>query len=108
MCSSKPADIEILATKNYKKTHLNLFKCTVLRVLDSNITPLHTPNLSVLCLKNTNISLKSINCPNVERIYAGNNGVSEEDIYLMSYSNLKELDVRTMIFHLLLMKKMMH
>lgn len=91
MYSAKPVDIEILAIKNSRRTHMNLFKCKIHSTVDSDVRSIDAPNLSVLHLKIVKYQFKWINCLNVERKYARNNGVSKEDI----------------IFHLL-MKKMMH
>ena len=67
----------VLIFKDYDKyDHSNLRGCKYLSITDSNI------------------SLASINCPNVKNVYAGNNGISEDEINLFRYNNLKKLDIK--------------
>lgn len=57
MYSAKPVDIEMLAIKNSRRTHMNLFKCKIHSTVDSDVRSIDAPNLSVLHLKNCKISI---------------------------------------------------
>ena len=87
-----------------KKSRLDLPNCKTLSIIDSDIDSVYAPNFSVLHLKNTNLSLKSIDCPNVKKIYAGNNNITGGEINLINYKNLSELDIRTNDFPSMLNK----
>ena len=48
---STVVDIEILATKNSRRTHLNHVKCKAVGIVGSDIRSIDEPNLSVLYIK---------------------------------------------------------
>lgn len=48
---STVVDIEILATKNSRRTHLNHVKCKAVGIVGSDIRSINEPNLSVLYIK---------------------------------------------------------
>ena len=84
--------------------HLNLIGCKYLSIIHSKIKTIDAPDLITLNLKNTNILLTSINCPNLTNIYAGNNGVPEDEIDLSKYNNLRKIDVKINNFPAILSK----
>ena len=48
---STVVDIEILTTKNSRRTHFNHVKCKAVGIVGSDIRSIDEPNLSVLYLK---------------------------------------------------------
>ena len=87
-----------------KNDHLNLIGCKYLSIIHSKIKTIDAPDLITLNLKNTNILLTSINCPNLTNIYAGNNGVPEDEIDLSKYNNLRKIDEKINNFPAILSK----